>query len=122
MGEAFVRAFAADGQPLGHDIPLRTPPSGNHDAPAVAATADGGFVVAWQAHGDVPGIAGNGITARRFNAAAQPVGPEFRVNSDAAGDQVLPAVAGLADNGFVVAWQSKKTEPDSATYARVYDA
>ena len=55
------------------------------------ATADGNFYE---------------IYARRLDAAGQPLGPEFLVNTTRALDQFLPDVAALADGGFVVIWHS----------------
>ena len=39
------------------------------------------------------------------SAQVTPVGSEFRVNTSTTSDQGYPSVAGLADGGFVVAWE-----------------
>ena len=72
----------------------------------VAATPDGGFVVAWEA--DVSGGDGTDydVFARRFNASGGAVGTEFQVNTTTSGYQYAPSIAATTDGGFVVAWAS----------------
>ncbi|MCO6455655.1 MAG: hypothetical protein J5I93_10210 [Pirellulaceae bacterium] len=73
--------------------------------PAVAAAADGSFVIAYEVS-DTDGSESN-IYVRRFDNSAQPLGPPVRVNDYLSGTQDRAAVA-LKDNGeVVVAWQSQ---------------
>src|SRR4051812_28632469 len=53
---------------------VNTSAAGAQQSPALAALADGGYVVAW--HRD--DAQGNGIFARRFAADGSPVGDEIR--------------------------------------------
>lgn len=69
----------------------------NHRAPAIAALADGGCVVAWTQDGD--------IFAQRFDAAGVAMGVEMRINSYEEW-QDDPSIAALADGGWVVTWSS----------------
>ena len=71
--------------------------------PAVAAAADGDFVVVWEQHGQDG--ADSGVFARRFSSAGAPLATEFQVNSYDREQSALPAVATDADGDFVVAWQ-----------------
>src|SRR5687767_5881854 len=58
--------------------PFRVDASPNyHVAPSVATAADGSFVVTWT--GEDSSFAG--IRARRYNAAGQPLGSDFVVNT-----------------------------------------
>ena len=72
--------------------------------PAVAAAADGRFIVAWSSY--LQDGANFGIFARRFNAAGQPQAVEFQVNTRTTNFQNDAAVAIEPDGDFVVAWQS----------------
>ena len=72
--------------------------------PDVAGTADGGFVVVWTSYspdGDAGAVAG-----RRYASSGAPIGSEFVVNSYTTSSQDTPSVAGTADGGFVVVWES----------------
>jgi hypothetical protein len=76
--------------------------------PAVAALADGGFVVVWQSmlqDGSYWGIYG-----QRFAANGDKVGNEFQVNGKSQDSQQQPSVTALSEaegGGFVVSWQAQ---------------
>ncbi len=73
-------------------------------APAVAALTGGGFVVVWQ-DSEADGAGNSGILARIYSNGGVAAGAAFAVNIDVtAGAQSAPAVIGLADGGFLVAW------------------
>src|SRR5437867_11413547 len=63
--------------------------------------ADGDFVIAWQSRsrGEYD------VFARRYNAAGQPVGGEFLVNTTRTGSFFEPAVAMDPAGDFVVVWE-----------------
>jgi hypothetical protein len=89
--------------------------SGRYDA-AVAALADGGFVVTWQG----ADFDGNGVFGRRFGADGSALDlREFEVNQLRQGDQGAPAVASLAGGGFVTAWVDTQAGAGSIVEARV---
>jgi hypothetical protein len=98
--------------------------AGSQFRPAVAADADGDFVIAWDGGGGLPGTDSPGIFARRYDAAGVPQGAEFQVNTFIAGPQNSAAVAMDAAGNFVVAWQSRDQEAanDFGIYAQRYDA
>lgn len=92
--------------------------AGNQTAPVVASLANGGFVVAWQ---DQNGNGANdsGIKYRVYSNAGVPAALAADANvSVTAGAQSAPAVTGLADGGFLVAWLD---EPSSTIRARRFD-
>jgi len=88
--------------------------------PAITALADGGYVLTWVSlfqDGD-----GCGIYAQRYAASGNAVGGEMRVNTYTSYDQTNPAIAGLADGGYVVTWQSDKQDGSGhGIYGQRYD-
>jgi hypothetical protein len=72
--------------------------------PAVAAAADGSFLVVWESpHQDGDGF---GIFGRPFARTGLPRGGDFQINSSMMHSQFGPAVAADAHGGFVVVWTS----------------
>ena len=70
---------------------------------SIASESDGDFVVVWQ---DVVQDGGyDGIFARRFSSAGQPLTLELAINGATVGPQRGPAVAMDGDGDFVVSWQ-----------------
>lgn len=86
--------------------------------PAIAATADSGFVVVWQ-----DDSTGNyNINARRYDAAGTTVGDFFRVDDDTGTSPACyPSVSAIPGGGFVVAWQDYR-DGDHNIYAQRFDA
>jgi hypothetical protein len=98
--------WTAAGQPMpaGSEFQVNTYTSGDQYGPRVAADAAGNFVVVWSSNGE-DGSAG-GVFGRRYDAAGQPLGDPFQVNSYTTIAQYRPAVAMAAGGRFVVVWQS----------------
>ncbi len=98
----FGRRFSSVGGPLANAFQIAAP-VGNRDPelPAVAADADGDFVVVWRVHDE--DLSYDSIAGRRFDSAGTALGSEFEVVSPAryADD---PDVAMDADGDFVVVW------------------
>ena len=101
-GGIFAQRFDADYTPLGDEFQINSATIGNQTQPAVAMDPAGNFIVAW--HG--PSNGNEDIFARRFNANGQPLGSQFRVNSDATGRQLFPKVAAGENGNFVIVWES----------------
>ncbi|WP_428312500.1 hypothetical protein [Hydrocarboniphaga sp.] len=104
FGAAALPGLAAAQSALAPEFRVNTTTQGNQSAPAVAAAADGRFVVVWESdsgNGDL-----NDIYAQLYSSAGVKVGGEFRVNSDTAERQTNAAVAMNASGDFVVAWNS----------------
>ncbi|HJP21681.1 MAG TPA: hypothetical protein QF861_08995, partial [Alphaproteobacteria bacterium] len=103
----------------GGEIQVNTYTAGNQLTPRVAGLSDGGSIVTWQSAGqDGSGL---GVYAQRFDAAGNPVGPEFLVNETTSQEQQAPDVTALADGGFVIAWQSGTSLSDDI-FGQRYDA
>ncbi len=81
--------------------------------PDVAPLAGGGYVVAWEATGEVK--------AQRFSAVSVPVGGVIDVNETTAGTQNQPSVALLSDGKFVVVWEGPDSS-ETGIFARVFNS
>ncbi|MBL8396670.1 MAG: hypothetical protein JNL84_00795, partial [Candidatus Accumulibacter sp.] len=98
---------------------------GDQTTPAVARLEGvnaGGYVVTWVSQGAQDGDL-YGVFAQRYSASGAAVGPEFQVNTHTLGYQYEPAVAGLSNGGYVVAWRSDGQDGSGAgVYAQRFDA
>ena len=95
-----ARASAQAVSPLGSEFRVNTATPNAQDNASIGADGAGNFVVVWETG------TGQDVLGQRFNAAAAPLGPEFRVNSYVPGQQVAPAVAVDASGNFLVVWSS----------------
>ena len=101
-----ARHFAADGSAEGGQFQVNATTSDNQWFISVAPWADG-FVAAWQSDSSSGSdMSGSSIQVRSFVAGDMRLGGDFQANSWVADDQFLPAVAPLADDGFLVGWGS----------------
>ena len=93
---------------------VNTPGPADHINPAVAVTASGAFVVAYQGYSRDGGVTQRhgdyGVYLRRMNANGTAAGPELRANAVVNGDQQNPDVAADAAGNFVVAWDSPNVD------------
>lgn len=115
-----LKGFDATGQPLCNCSWVAFDPGGAvvQFEPAVAATGDGAFVVAWTDDA-IPNVwpdAEYNVFARRFTIGRFPLGPPFRVNTAVAGHQRHPSVTGFPQGGFAVAWTSLAAGQDGSGY------
>lgn len=101
---------------VGNEFIVNNTTGGNQDFTAVAALSEGGFIVAWVGQDQ----SGQGIFAKRYNSAGNPIDGEFLVNSDAQGDQKNPSLVSLEDGGFVVVWADVGSRHD--IYGQRYSA
>jgi len=91
--------------PLGPEFRVNTTTFSDQYLGAVAADADGDFVVAYHSFsGDATIL--NDAFVQRYSATGAPLGTETRVNTRTAGNQWASSVAMDADGDFVVAWAS----------------
>jgi hypothetical protein len=101
----FARLFSSSGDPIGDDLQVNSYTVGNQTRAAVAADAEGDFVVAWE--GEDQDGANGGIFAQRWSSAGTRLGGEIQVNEFTSLDQRVAAVAAEPDGDFVVTWQSR---------------
>ena len=104
----YAQVFAADGSKSGSEFRVNTTTAGDQWPSEVVGLNDGGFLLVWNG----PDGSGVGVFARRYDADGTPLGDEFRINEDAAGDQVLDLFPGplhadvTADGDLVVTWRT----------------
>ena len=100
----FGQRFDASGAPVGPEFRVNSFTTGNQRVSSVSSAPDGRFVVVWTSTAQ-DGNSG-GVFGQRFDAAGNPAGPEFRVNTYITGNQFGPSVSVAANGGFVVVWTS----------------
>lgn len=116
----FAQMLDRNGLPLGGRISVNTVTAGNQGFPAVARSASGEFIIAWDSEG-VDGD-GYGVYAQRYAADGTPLDSNFRVNSTIVRDQTRPAVAMAADGSFIIVWQSMSSDGFLDILAQRYSA
>ncbi|MEM9450697.1 MAG: calcium-binding protein [Cyanobacteria bacterium P01_E01_bin.6] len=105
LGSVAAQRFSANGNPIGSEFLVNTTTTFDQEAPAIAMTPTGEFVIAWE--GESQDFSStNGIFAQRFSAGGQRVGTEIPINSVVVGEQEKPAIAIDDDGNFVVVWES----------------
>lgn len=107
LSEVFARRYDARGNPLGPPIQVNQSTALRQYQPGVAMAADGSFAVVWSNGEDGPGFK---VAGRRFDASGNPLGPEFRIDTDSS--VVLataPDIAMNASGDAVVVWGTRKT-------------
>ncbi|MCA0869705.1 hypothetical protein LCL97_02600 [Seohaeicola saemankumensis] len=126
-----AQMYNVDGSPAGGEFLVHTRTDGFQNRPAVAALADGGFVIAWEddsgrlwnAGDDISGFA---IRAQLFDRDGGVIGGEVLVNTTTENDQRGPAVTGLTGGRFVVSWSDlSETSGDTsadAVRAQLFDS
>lgn len=98
-----ARVLGVDLQPRCPVLQVNVQPSmGTYGAADAAGLAAGGFVAVWAAAWQ-DGY-GDGVYGRRFSNDGTPLSGEFLVTTRTDSNEGSPSVAGLADGGFVVAW------------------
>ncbi|MDZ4251029.1 MAG: M10 family metallopeptidase C-terminal domain-containing protein [Sulfuritalea sp.] len=88
--------------------------SGDQSAPSVATLADGGWIIVW--HGSTSGS----MLLQRYDFDGTAVGVPTHLDSGTGGRGSYPAVAPLADGGWVVTWVSTYMETYGDIFAQRY--
>ena len=114
MQDVYLQIFTPDGNKAGGEILVNQFTDNNQRSPAVAALANGGFVVAWVSEQERWTDASNGVPsvdiyARTFNSdgtpsVALPNESLVNVSSNVCAN---PALAAAPDGGFMASWMEK---------------
>lgn len=101
-----AQLFSSTGAFVGTEFLVNTTVSNWQENPSVTALTGGGFVISWQDSSQTGGdTSNNAIRAQMFDATGKTVGGEFLVNTSTTNNQQEPAIAGLADGGYVIVWE-----------------
>gem|GEM_PF-1526433 len=105
----FGRRYDASGVAVGGEFQVNTFTDFSQLRPSVAALSGGGFIVVYQDGGNDPSPGSYyDIAGQIYDANANPVGSEFRINTlDISGRQRDPSVFSLNNGGFAVVWDSQ---------------
>jgi hypothetical protein len=118
----FGQRYGSDGSRAGGEFGVNTTTANEQTNPAVVATTDGGFTVAWLGH--VSSLRQNGyeLRAQRLSATGAKLGSEFRI-ADALATQIsAPALTSTAAGGFAATWMVKRGVLDTYyVFARLFD-
>ncbi len=103
--------YASGGGPVGAQLQINSYTTDVQVRPSVAALAGGGFVTVWQSRASSGTDSwSDSIQGRVFDAAGEPIADDFQINDYTPEFQWDPAVAGLADGGFVAVWGSRGSD------------
>jgi hypothetical protein len=106
--EIHARGFDVRGVQTIPDFTVNSIASGQQLRPAVAADADGNFIVVWEDDQDENGF--YEVLARGFDAQGNETFRDLTVNSVSSGQQLAPAVAADGQGTFVVVWEDDRDE------------
>jgi Ca2+-binding RTX toxin-like protein len=96
--------FNADGTKRGAELNINSTIEKQQGAPTVAVLSDGRFVVSWTDSSGKDSEIETGIRARVFKADGEPVGNDFRVNTNPNNSQGESSITALANGGFAISW------------------
>ncbi len=100
----FAQRYTAAGAKNGAEIGINQTTAGDQKLTHAAMTPDGKLMFVWTSQGQDG--SGQGVYARRYDAAGAAAGNEFRVNTTTAGDQTNPSVAWDTYGNFYFTWSS----------------
>jgi hypothetical protein len=117
--EIRARLFSNDGIALTGELEINQTQPGNQKEPAVAADANGNFIILWQG----PGDDGNDIWCRKFDANGLPDTNEFIVNINKTDEQLNPEIAINNFGRYIIVWESKSVPHPGAEAicGRIFD-
>ena len=117
--DVFGQRFAADGTPLSTTWRVNQTVSGNQRYPAIAHTANDGFVVTWEGSG--PGDS-NGVFYRTFEVDGLPKQDESIANEFSSGFQGAPSIEATFHGGFAIAWEGQSNTDNHGIQLRAFDS
>ncbi len=99
--DVYARLYDRDGAPTGAELIANPGTSGRQRRPAVLATRNGDFLVAWQSS---TGTTTPGIKGQFYSPAGARIGAELLFSKPVAKIQIAPALALLPSGNIVVTW------------------
>ncbi|MBD2840320.1 calcium-binding protein [Pseudomonas sp. JM0905a] len=122
LGNRDIRTqlFSSNGTKIGAESYANTYRTGQQDSPEVTALKDGGYVVSWTSDGQDG--SDWGAYLQRYDASGARVGGEVRIGTTTSGAQDGPTVTGLADGGYLAAWEGNGSGDASGIFAQRFNA
>lgn len=114
----YAQRYNSAGIAQGSEILVTSTTTGSPSNSTIAMNDAGDFVISWTG----PDVDGNGVYARRFNAAGVAQGNEFLVNTSTSLTQSKSTVAMDSTGDFVVTWTSLVGAVRVGVFARQYNA
>ncbi|MGB0220009.1 MAG: GEVED domain-containing protein [Sinimarinibacterium flocculans] len=116
----FGRRVDAAGMPVGDEFLLSQTTAGDQTSAGIAMDLDGNFLAVWNSAGQDGD--GSGVYARRFASDGTPLGDEFQVSDNTAGDQFRGGVAWSKTGAYFVTWRDDNgVDGDgSGVFAAIY--
>lgn len=114
-GSIYAQRFNSSGQPVGSELHLDGTQGGFPLWVSVAATANDGFAIAFQAGS----FAQAEIFGRRYDSANNPVGGLFAVNTTSPNEQVNPHITTLDNGGLLFTWDTRVTLGDDTVFQEI---
>lgn len=107
-GNIYMQRYAANGSKLGKETRVNAGTTEIHGEPAITALKNGGYVIAWGSSDEAEREGDAGLYAQIFDKNGVKVGNEILVARDE--NDLFPAINATDDGGFVITWESLRTE------------
>jgi acetyltransferase-like isoleucine patch superfamily enzyme len=105
---------------MGSEFRVNTWPYRRQEYPSVAMDEEGNFVITWDSMYQDGSLCG--VYAQLFDSSGNPVGSEFKVNTQTYHDQKGPSVAMDADGDFVITWQTHSDGSGWGVKAQLFES
>ena len=102
----YAQAYDNNGAKVGTELLVNTYTSNDQNYPSITALTGGGYVVSWSGYSSQ---GSSEISAQLITDAGALSGSEFAVNTNASSTQKISEVASLEDGGFIVVYESYRT-------------
>lgn len=118
--DVFARLYDRDGAPSGSEFTANPTTLGRQRRPAVLATRNGDFLVAWQSY--VSGGSVHGINGQLYGSNGARIGSELKLSVGTGQVQISPALALLPSGNIVVTWMDWVNTWPIGLYAVLIDS
>ena len=122
-----AQVFDSAGVKVGTEFLVNTTTSSDQAGSSLTTLGSGNVVAVWADNSGLNGDTSDyGLVGQILSSTGNPIGGEFLINTETAGDQVSEHVTSLASGGFVVTWSDiQSTGHDSSASgvkAQIFDA
>ena len=119
----YADIFYSNGTGLKSQIMVNTL-IGYHKRPSISSISTSNFIIVWESQGqDIIGAFDCGIYGQIFTSYGVKIGNEFRVNTYIIDDQSNPSIASLANDNYIVTWQSNNQDGSGfGVYGQILDS